>query len=362
MTIDLARTLHDAVDDAGTTHLLGHPRPGQDTVGETVGHLAARIRTRRAVRAGTRAGVGLVAVGAIAAFGGQLVGRRGADDLLPAAVPGAAPGTCGSSVADLVATGGVLPTDSVVFVGEWSGSVTADVPLGPFVGRRLPAFASLPTTTGTSDGASLSVAPAGTMEVVIAHDETVVAVVPASRDLQVSARNRDVGVAFPVGEGSAPDLVTCATSGSTGGEDLPAGSYSAYAVVENPDASVPGGVARTVSARIPLTLLPTAAPMSGLPAAFPADVPIIGGRLVEATQLDGSLASGWIVTVTVDGTDGLMRAVDALHAYSPTWRSVSVPASPDDSAGATIGTWDVTVRSGLTADGEATVVYRLTPL
>jgi hypothetical protein len=99
MTIDLGRTLHDAVDGAGTTYLLGHARPEADVVEDLVGNLAARIRTRRAVRAGARAGVGLVTVGAIAAFGGQIVGRRGADDLLPTAVPGAAPGTCRSSVA-----------------------------------------------------------------------------------------------------------------------------------------------------------------------------------------------------------------------------------------------------------------------
>ena len=362
MTIDLARTLHDAVDGTGTTVLLGHARPQPDAVADTVAHLAGRIKARRAVRAGARTGVGLVTAGAIAAFGGQLVGRRGADDLLPAAVPGAAPGTCGSSVADLVATSGTMPTDSLVFVGERVGPVNADVPLGPFVGRHLPAFTSLTTTTDTPAGSSLLIAPEGTLEMVIAHDETVVAMVAASQDLQVTVTNQELGVALPAGESSVPNLVTCATSRSTGGEDLPAGSYSAYAVTQNPDASVPGGVARTVSTRIPLTLLPTAAPMSGLPATFPADVPIIGGRLVEATELDGGLASGWVVTVAVDGTDGLTRAIDALHGYAPTWRSFSDPASPDDTAGAIIGTWDVTVHSGLTADGEPTVAYRLTPL
>ncbi|HEX5331798.1 MAG TPA: hypothetical protein VFW79_04070 [Cellulomonas sp.] len=364
MTIDLARTLHDAVDGTGTTYLLGHAGPQQDTVAETVGHLATRIRTRRAVRAGTRAGVGLVTVGAIAAFGGQLVGRRGADDLLPAAVPGAAPGTCGSSVADLVATGGADWTASLVFVGNGSGLVAADVPLGPFVGRHLPAFSSLPTATDAAGGAgaTVSASPDGTTQIVVAHDGTVVAVLPVSQELPMVVTDRQAGFALPVGGGSVPDLVTCATGRSAGGEDLPAGTYSAYTVAQHPDASVPGGVARAVGARIPLTLLPTAPPMSGLPAAFPADVPIIGGRLVEATQLDGSLASGWIVTVAVDGTDGFTRAVDALDQYSPTWRAISSTASPDDSVGAIIGRWDVTVRSGLTADGQSTVIYRLTPM
>jgi hypothetical protein len=156
--------------------------------------------------------------------------------------------------------------------------------------------------------------------------------------------------------------LTCATSGSAGGDELPAGSYTAYPVVEYSDSSVPGGMVRAVGAPSPLTLLPTAPAMSGLPDAFPVDVPIIGGRLVEATELDGSLASGWVVTVAVDGTDGFTRAVDALRGFSPTWQTVSVPASTGDTVAATVGRWDVAVHSALTTDGQSTVVYRLTPM
>ncbi|NMM32293.1 MAG: hypothetical protein HHJ10_14935 [Cellulomonas sp.] len=172
MTIDLARTLHDAVDGTGTTFLLGHGRPDQDAVAETVGHLATRIRTRRAVRAGTRAGVG------------------------------------------------------------------------------------------------------------------------------------------------APIL---------------------------------------------LTLLPQVPPLSGLPDAFPADVPIIGGRLLGASELDGTLASGWLVTVAVDGVDGVTRALDSLRGFAPRWQKISIPSSATDTVAATIGSWDVAAHAGLTDDGQSTVVYRLTP-
>lgn len=369
MTIDLGRTLHDAVDGAGTTYLLGHARPEADVVGDLVGHLAARIRTRRAVRAGARAGVGLVTVGAIAAFGGQIVGRRGADDLLPAAVPGAAPGTCGSSVATLVPSGGAVPTASLAVAADGSGIVNADVPLGPFVGRNLPAYARLPSEPDPlrsvgADGSSTTASyPDGrTRSVVIARGDTVVAVLPASKDLQLIWVDQQAGSAIPVGNGSAPNLVTCATRGSAGGGDaLPAGSYTAYPVVEYSDSSVPGGIVRAVGAPSPLTLLPTAPAMSGLPDAFPVDVPIIGGRLVEATELDGSLASGWVVTVAVDGTDGFTRAVDALRGFSPTWQTTGVPASGGDTAGATVGRWDVAVHAGLTDDGQPTVMYRLTP-
>ena len=142
MSTDLGRTLRDAVDGASTASLLGHARPEADTVADLVGHLAARIRRRRAVRAGARAGVGLVAVGAIAAFGWQIVGRRGADDLLPAAVPGAAPGTCGSSVVTLVPTGDAAVSATLSTAYDESGTAS-DVPLSPLVGRHLPAFVML---------------------------------------------------------------------------------------------------------------------------------------------------------------------------------------------------------------------------
>jgi len=56
------------------------------------------------------------------------------------------------------------------------------------------------------------------------------------------------------------------------------------------------------------------------------------------------------------------RAVDALHGFSPTWRTLSVPASPGDAVAATAGRWDVVVHSALTTDGQSTVVYRLSPM
>lgn len=361
MTTDLARTLRDAVDGASTTYLLGHARPEADTVADLVGHLAARIRRRRAVRAGARAGVGLVTVGAIAAFGGQIVGRRGADDVLPAAVPGAAPGTCGSSVATLVPTGDAAVSATLSTAYDESGTAS-DVPLSPLVGRHLPAFVMLTgeTVKKRSVGGVTPLPDGGTRDVVIVRGGTVVATLPATMDGMAHWTDQP-GSVLRVGTESEPNLVTCATSRSAGGEPLPAGSYTAYPVVEYRDMSVPSGTARAVGAPILLTLLPPEPPLSGLPDAFPADVPIIGGRLLEASELDGTLASGWLVTVAVDGVDGVTRALDSLRGFAPRWQKISIPSSATDTVAATIGSWDVAAHAGLTDDGQSTVVYRLTP-
>lgn len=365
MTIDLARTLHDAVDGTGATFLLGHGRPDQDAVAETVGHLATRIRTRRAVRAGTRAGVGLVAVGAIAAFGGQLVGRRGADDLLPAAVPGAAPGTCGSSVADLVPTGG---TDLSVELSrsaayDESGKRAADAGvLGPRVGRDLAAIVKVSPSLGSAaDLPGVSVDAGSTVyqsvirpSVVVIHQGTVVAalVQASSVESRVQApRQKPTALMAQV----AAQLVTCATNRDPGGVALPAGSYEFYPVVEYPDFTTTDGIGRAVGAAIPVTLLPEVPPLVGLPAGFPTDVTVIGGRLIEATHLDGTTASGWTATVAVDGVDGVTRAVAALGYWPASAGSTQLEAPTPD------GRWQVRVTDGVTSDGVATVVYRISP-
>ena len=199
-----------------------------------------------------------------------------------------------------------------------------------------------------------------TRGVVIVRGGTVVATLPATMD-GTSLWTDRASSRLRVGTELAPNLVACATSLSAGGEPLPAGSYTAYPVVKYRDMSLPGGTARAVGAPILLTLLPQEPPVSGLPDAFPADVPIIGGRLLEASELDGTLASGWLVTVAVDGADGVTRALDSLRGFAPRWQKISIPSSATDTVAATIGSWDVAAYAGLTDDGQSTVVYRLTP-
>ncbi|WP_242448473.1 hypothetical protein [Cellulomonas sp. WB94] len=84
-------------------------------------------------------------------------------------------------------------------------------------------------------------------------------------------------------------------------------------------------------------------------------MPIIGGRLLEAKQLDGTTASGWTVTVAVDGVDGLTRAIDALGYWPESAGSTQLEAPTPD------GRWQVRVTGSLTSDGEATVVYLISP-
>ena len=150
--------------------------------------------------------------------------------------------------------------------------------------------------------------------------------------------------------------MTCSTSQAPGGAPLPAGSYTLQPVVEYPDLTRPGGVSRLVGPSVPVTLLPEPALLSGLPSGFPTDVPIIGGRLLEAARLDGTTASGWTVTVAVDGADGVTRALDALGYWPEKAGSLGLLDEPTSD-----GRWLLRVQPGLTSDGEATVVYRITP-
>lgn len=365
MTIDLARTLHDAVDGTGTTVLLGHARPQPDAVADTVAHMAGRIKARRAVRAGARAGVGLVTVGAFAAFGGQLVGRRGADDLLPAAVPGAAPGTCGSSVADLVSTGGadiaVDLTRSAPYDELGGRSADAHV-LGPLVGRDLAAIVRVapgPTSTVdlpgiTTSGGVTSFRDVIRTNVIVVHHNTVVAVMPASTRQARTESSTPKPTTTLLAQVSA-HLVTCETSQDSRSTVLPEGSYEFYPVAEYPDPTGPDGLGRSVGGPLIVSVLPETPLLSGLPAGFPTDVPVIGGRLLEAKPLDGTTASGWTVTVAVDGIDGVTRAIDALGYWPESAGSLQLDAPTAD------GRWQVRVTAGVTSDGGATVVYVVNP-
>jgi hypothetical protein len=377
MSFDLARTLHDAVDGGGTTYLLGHgasPAPDADVVG----HLAGRIRRRRAVRSGLRAGVGLVAVGTVATFSGQVIGRRGADD----AVPGVAPGTCGSSVRKLVTEGSVRMSVAVTTdpIGELEAPLGHAPDLGTLVGRDLVGSvvvsagaaapdAKQPAAPGldrpaTSPSPARAIPPFDTTgfdpRLIVARGDTVVAELrvpnPGSYTVLFDGSGSWEGSGF---DGS---LVSCATGASPGGVPLPAGSYSAYPVVDYPDSTVPGDVGRAVGAPVPVTLLPEEPPLSSLPDAFPADVPIIGGQLVSATPLEGTLAPGWTVAVAVDGTDGVTRALGALRGFSSGSKTaLGLLTGPGGPVVVSNDRWDVQVQAGPTDAGRPTVVYRIAP-
>ena len=282
-------------------------------------------------------------------------------------MPGAAPGTCGSSVADLVATGAADLTVELTHSAAYdeSGARSADAGvLGPLVGRDLAAIVKVaPGPGSTADLPGVSVYGDSMVyqsvirpSVVVVHQDTVVAaVLPVSAvELHGQDGPNQKPTALLMAQ-MAAQLVTCGTSRDPGGAALPAGSYEFYPVVEYPDLTTPDGIGRSVGAPVPITLLPEVPLLSGLPAGFPTDVPIIGGRLLEAKQLDGTTASGWTVTVAVDGVDGVTRAIDALGYWPESAGSSQLEAPTPD------GRWQVRVTAGRSSAGEDTVVYRISP-
>ncbi|MBB2922392.1 hypothetical protein [Cellulomonas cellasea] len=307
MSTDLSRALHDAVDVP-----LGAGRPALDTTG-----LAARIRRRRAVRAGVRGTVGLGAAGAVA-LGGAALARSDAAGL-PAAVPGAAPGACGSEADSLGSTAGDV---SIEVVGAGVGVLSAttwqydsQAPLGSLQGREL--AVSFTTLQYAGPGATAELVPSldEPPHLAVVHEGTVVSVpgparrTPAQEAVDSQARLDPSGF-HPGGfdATSTPrevvvDLAACGTDG----EPLPPGRYDVYAWT---DAASPGE--RVVDGPWDLELLEPVTTPVALPAGFPADVPLVHGELVEAVSLDGTTASGWLVTVGVAGTDGRQRALRTL--------------------------------------------------
>ncbi|MFS0700180.1 hypothetical protein AB6N24_09440 [Cellulomonas sp. 179-A 4D5 NHS] len=307
MSTDLSHALREAVDGP-----LAGAGPALDTTG-----LAARIRRRRAVRAGVRGTVGVGAAGAVALAGAVLA--RSDDAGLPAAVPGAEPGACGSSADSLGSTDGDV---SIEVVGAGVGVLSATswqydsrAPLGSLQGREL--AVSFATVQYAGPGTTVELVPAldEAPHLAVVHDGTVVSVpgparrTPAQEAVDSQARLDPSG--FRPGGLDATsalrELVVDLAACGTDGEPLPPGAYDVYAWT---DAATPGE--RVVDGPWDLELLDPATTPVPLPAGFPTDVPLVDGELVEATALDGTTASGWLVTVGVAGTDGRQRALRSL--------------------------------------------------
>lgn len=385
MSFDLARALHDAVDDGPG------PRTGTGPVGtlsddrDVVGHLASRIRRRRAVRAGVRGGVGLATAGAVAIVGGQIAGRRGLGDALPAAVPGAEPGTCGSDVAALGPSTGTDAIGIAAVGTAWSDgaswTVDSSADLGVLRGREL----STVVTAGAPEGGS-----AGPVFLVVTHDGTVVSDLPPVTDLTGTATltvgaegatswvslGEDARLTFTGGLGGVPNsssaateaLVTCTVPGAdTSDAPLPAGDYEVYAYQDT--VSSVGVTERRVEGPWSLTLLDQEGSPVILPPGFPQDLPVVDGTLVDSVTLDGTTDDGWLATVEVDGTDGLTRAVRALESsgFSASGATTALMGFSDRDPGflgisgysASSATYDVTLTETNDNGGPREVQYQI---
>lgn len=311
---------------------LGHDA-GVREASLDVSAMLARVHRGRVVRT-TALGVAGAGVTAAVAVG-VLVPTGGTTPL----VPGAAPGECGSALRSVTSTG-----DGPA-IAVRSAPLDALEPrehhLGPLAGRTLAVEVAPSVPTDDADlRATVMQAP-----LLVARDGVVVAVATPN---DAGASFRDVV--------TVRDLLTCATPDDPGGDALPAGTYEVAAVAD-------GGAWRSVSTPVDLTLLEERPPLTGLPDDLPWTFPVVGERVVEAVELDQTGGSGWLVTVVVDGTDGLVRAVRELERAGGVNPGSDVVDPWLDRVG--MVTWDgstvVDVREGRTRDGRTTVVYRTIP-
>jgi hypothetical protein len=371
MTPQLSHTLHDLVDGDGEAPF-------------EVGALTTRIRRRRALRTSTRGAVAAGAVGVVAL--GLTRGPWDGAVRLPASDPDAAPGTCGSDIAAVPTAGADGPVlaqeddlDAIFgpLLGRrlaadvlvaWSGSAVAGSGTDDLVAQRNllerrrhdgtdsdgkalddAALADLDDQIGQLqseiDAAAARLEPLG-LRLVVTHDGTVVST-PAPEAVEHSWDAPDQGGTYVMLTG---DLVTCTRAA----DPLPAGRYDVYATFLDP---ATGAVTATTS--WPVDLLPAATRMVGLPAGFPADVPLLSGRLVTAHRQ----ADGWVAEIAVDATDNVNAAVHLIvdSGAGRTTRSVDASSLPAPFFDVETPDWHVTITRATSPDGGYSVIYQLTP-
>ncbi|GHS89036.1 hypothetical protein AGMMS50218_14330 [Actinomycetota bacterium] len=411
MTFDLGQALRDAVerDDTGAPGGVVPGSTAMTPVGTTVGRLVARVRRRRATRATARGVVGVGAAGAVAFLGAQVVGGRGTDDLRATRGDDTANGSavrCGDSDIALLdartAPGLSLSRLSSAWLttGSTASSLLmraqqpAEDPddLGSLVGRYLEVYSSSAAhaseiTLMPADGGPVSTVrtvDASAPEIVVTRHGEVVAVgddAAASTTMSVLTEEATPEAAVTTERSISVPLVDCAGAADGTGQPLPAGSYQVWAIgrtgvaattVTMDDAGATTGAAGTavpvdsgpadptvggVAGPYDLTLLPEAAPLDGLPDDFPADVSVVGGRLVSVKELDATDPAGWEVVVAVEGTDGMLRASRAL---SPAAGSPWLPGTTDELT-VQKDPWQIWIRTTTPPTGPSTLTYRITP-
>jgi hypothetical protein len=404
MTLDLSRTLHAAVD------LADDDSPGLD-----LGPVTARIRRRRHVRTGVRAGVGVAAAGAVALTANHLT-QPATVAGLPAARADAEAGECGSDIAllDRPASPGAGLLDTLVEDANRTTVPRAGGHLGTYVGSWLTVqavedAASSPAgseariaalrarlaadqqkvTALQADGASADAlaaarhqvdlddaaltsaleaaaeAPDGVatnLRLYVTHRGTVVATDPLASEHAVPLwQNTDAGL---TGVQIDQPLVTCDTPGAVGGEPLPAGTYDVYVGYGTAAAdATPVAVAGPWH----VTVAHPSTSGADLPVAFPRAMPLIGGRVDSVSPLDGG---GWLVNVATDAADAAAAAGQLLTPVAdastvlprlPHGREADPLEHPVAVRLADGSTWTVTVEPFQARDGSPSLVYRITP-
>ncbi|GAA3818017.1 hypothetical protein [Cellulomonas soli] len=358
MTIDLTRTLHDTVDGGAGGHA------DETGIGIDLATLTTRVRRRRTRRAVVRGAVGAGAAGAFAFAGVQVVGRRGPDDVLPAANPSAAPGTCGSDIGELT-----VSSTNEAFLAVASPTASETTPTEetfgadpqPLAGRSLtatlhevPRGAVADTAVGVSRIVATDAEGTVVGRQVVPSPEVGNAVIlmdPASGAVQTVVTLGDV-------------LTVCAPGLDAGSTPLPDGVYALYAL----SAPTAAGTPEILGGPWGLGLEPALSALTDLPSDYPAaEVPVVGESVVTAVATRGS-NPGWLVQTETDSVGALDAAVNALVAAGG--RSVDTMTMSADqlttlvvnkSQVVTTANWEVALRQVTDEEGKTLLQYQLEP-
>ncbi|MFC4616323.1 hypothetical protein ACFO3K_16475 [Cellulomonas algicola] len=338
MSTDLSRTLHATID--------GEPA-GVPTAFDMT-RVRSRARRRRVARTATRGAVGVGAAGAVAVGAVQVSGRDAS--VLPPAVAGAPAGTCGS---DTGALRGLPVEDALTLTATTDDANVAVQPPDAHEGALTsvigPSVWLWPSFGGVRDLEAYPLVPRPDVEtppfvrVVLAHEGTVVG---TSIEQTVVG-----GIPYsPTGwDPLVVPLVTCDEPGRPGGDALPAGDYEVYVAPDDGPLDAPvGSVSRSWTVRV---VDQTA--VSGLPADFPDDVPLVPGQLLDVRRLDDG---GWFVEIATPADDRVSRAGALLDGSAP-----DAGRGPGASFyGTTLAEWTVEIKASQ-VDGVETVFYVLAP-
>jgi len=370
--LDLA--LHELADAVSDTTTFGDPT--SVGTGVTVHRIAASVRRRRAARHAGTAAVAASAVGAVA-----LAGPRLTTDGVP--VADAPPGTCRSALGLLPVAPGALDVTLGYIAADGSSTTTSGdgATLGTWQGDTAQVHAQ--RLVDVAGDAPAQIAPEA-VDLLVAQDGVVVATSPADvPDLRIDPLEADDPASafgfvedagtdgawygllgdgrLEVGWSALLDLTSCLT-----GDRLPAGTYDVWAAQES------DGVVRRTAGPWSVTATAAQPAVTGLPDGFPAEVPLVGGRLVAAHPH----GSGWAAEIETPGDDRAALAnallTDAAAAGGSTSHGFAVEESETlaraltytytfDQDGVRLPGWTVRVVPSHTVDGAPSVVYVLRP-
>lgn len=336
MSTDLDVALNEIAEAAGRASRLA---PDETDALAVVQRITARVRRRRALQAVSGAAAAAAALGAV----GLSAGLLGPSPSLPAARPGAEPGSCGSDVGTLPAADASVGTMVGVPSDDGRGGFSSSPPLGTWGGSEVPIM-----LTDVVQGRDVNPLPTDT-RALLARDGVVVSTSTLRSDL------RDV---VP---GAGSEQVDGSEQWETGtsvlslgrcddGRRLPPGDYDLWVLHVRSGMPARTDGPWTLTVAEPLEQIPA-------PAGLPQEVPLAGGTIASVQDGTATTDDGWVVEVEAPGDDRLAVAA-ALLDHDPA--SGRVPVTGPLTR--TLGGHVVTVWQSTLPDGAPSLVYRVVPL